>query len=377
MRILYFSRSYTTHDHRFLSAMVLSGHDIYYLRLIDERHESISTLPMPSRVKMVEWTNKEPYPVHLLTMLPDFERVIADVRPDLIQAGPVQSCGFITALSGFHPFLLMSWGSDIMVDSDKNDVWNWITRYTLQGSDGLLCDCASVRSKVMSLVDYHNPIAQFPWGIDVNAFYPGVSSLNKRHMMGWANAHVLLSTRSLEPIYNTVTLLAAFKKAHYSDSRLRLIMLGDGSLAQDINQYIIDNDLDDLIYRPGRVPYQQLPDYFREADTYISCAESDGSSVSLLEALGTGLPVIVADNECNREWVTDDNGFLAPFANSDIFAEMILRAVNPSKTDLALFATHSRALIREKANWDNNVLRLFDAYEILDLAYSTKFLFTQ
>ena len=45
--------------------------------------------------------------------MPAFEAVLESVKPDLVHAGPVQSCGLMTALTGFRPFVLMSWGSDV------------------------------------------------------------------------------------------------------------------------------------------------------------------------------------------------------------------------------------------------------------------------
>ena len=52
---------------------------------------------------------------------------------------------------------------------------------------------------------------------------------------------------------------------------------------------------------------------YRAADLYLSASHSDGSSVSLMEALGCGLPVLVSDIPGNREWVTDgEQGWLFP-----------------------------------------------------------------
>ena len=60
------------------------------------------------------------------------------------------------------------------------------------------------------------------------------------------------------------------------------------------------------------ISQERLPDYFRAADLYVSCSLSDGSSVSLFEAMATGLPVVVTEAPGNHEWVlTSDNGWLA------------------------------------------------------------------
>src|SRR6266853_2015709 len=102
MRILYFSRAYTPHDYRFLSAMATTAHEIYFLRL--ERRAS-ETRPVPASVRVVEpyFSAYDGTPAGLLNIMPAFDRVLDDVAPDLIHAGPIQSCAFMAALSRFQP----------------------------------------------------------------------------------------------------------------------------------------------------------------------------------------------------------------------------------------------------------------------------------
>ncbi|MBA3341018.1 MAG: glycosyltransferase family 4 protein [Gemmatimonadaceae bacterium] len=75
----------------------------------------------------------------------------------------------------------------------------------------------------------------------------------------------------------------------------RLILLGDGPLEREVRRLIRDLGLQDPIHTPGRVPYESLPDYFRPAAAYVSAAVSDGTSVSLLEAMACGLPVVASN----------------------------------------------------------------------------------
>ena len=53
MRLLYFSRSYTPHDRRFLAAFAASTHETYYLRLEDDRVR-YETRPVPQGVRVLE-----------------------------------------------------------------------------------------------------------------------------------------------------------------------------------------------------------------------------------------------------------------------------------------------------------------------------------
>ena len=54
-----------------------------------------------------------------------------------------------------------------------------------------------------------------------------------------------------------------------------------------------------------------MPAYLNAADIYVSTSLSDGTSLSLLEAMACSLPVVVTDIPANKEWITDGhNGFL-------------------------------------------------------------------
>jgi hypothetical protein len=147
---LYFSRDYTPHDHRFLSALAETEHDVFYLRLERRGHETEDRV-LPGRVQIVPWAGGQ------ATMslrdgprlLFDMKRVLRRVQPNLIHAGPIQSVGLLAALSGFHPLVIMSWGSDLLLDAHKNGMYRWATRYVLEHCDVFLGDCEAVKQKAL------------------------------------------------------------------------------------------------------------------------------------------------------------------------------------------------------------------------------------
>jgi len=366
MRILYFSRRYTTHDFRFLSRLSTSPYEVYYLCL-EEDSGQYETRPLPWNVIPVEW--EDGYrpactPDDWFHLLPSFEKIVRQVHPDLIHAGPVQSCGFMTAVIGFHPFLLMSWGSDLLIDADRNIQWQWLTRYAISHSDMLVCDSTSVRFKAQSLVPYSDEqIVQIPWGIDLQTFQSGNRDLAIRQRLGWENQRVILSTRSWEELYGIDILLEAFRQAYQADSNLRLLMLTSGSEREKILGFIAQHNLTDVVQCPGLIPNLDLVKYYQAADAYVSCAHSDGTSISLLEALGVGLPVVVTDIPSNREWVTpDENGWLGIDNDPNSFALAMLRSVHLSDTERIGIYERNRALIKARANWGQNIEELLAAY---------------
>jgi glycosyltransferase involved in cell wall biosynthesis len=371
MRILYLSRDYTTHDRRFLLKLAGSEHEIWYLRL--ERGPIVyEPRPIPEAVRVLSWPEsgqRITTPDAVPPLVPGFSEVLARVRPDLVHAGPVQTCGYLAALAGARPLLIMSWGSDLLVDADRDDRWREATRLTLSRADWLLCDCDAVRHKARLLVPFgEDRIVQFPWGIDLDRFRPGDGRLGLRTRPGWSEARIVLSTRSWEPIYGIDVLLRAFAAAHRQDPALRLVLLGAGSLGTEVLQLIAESGLEDVVYRPGMLSNDLLPELFRSADIYLSCTHSDGTSISLLEALATGLPVVVTDNPGNREWVVPgENGWLAPAGDAAAFAAALLEAARVvGRGGNAAIARANRQVAERRADWDHNVRKLLDAYRTIE-----------
>ena len=385
MRILYFSRNYTSHDYRFLSALANTEHEVYYLRL--ERGEyPLENRSLPQEVKCIYWNYGSAHAkfVDGPRILKEFKAVIRRIRPDLIQAGPLQRSAFLVALSGFHPLVSMSWGYDLLLDANRNALWRWATRYTLKHSEAMVGDCDTIRQLAISHGMPSDRIVTFPWGIDIEHFLPRAQTIQPSeenshplYMQAQDYKFTILSTRSWEPIYGVEIIANAFIQAARQHPELHLIMLGDGSQASSI-QNILSQDcnspstmqglklqgLDNKTYFPGQVKYYELPQVYHSADLYISAAHSDGTSISLLEAMACGLPVLVSDIPGNREWVTPgENGWLFPDGDSNALSHAILHAIE-QRHQLPEMGRRGRQLVEKRANWKINFLKLLQAYEI-------------
>ncbi len=174
MRILYFTRDYTPHDHRFLSALQKTGHKIYYLRL-ERRGHQLEDRALPAGVEQITWAGGRSTATLKdgPRLLRDLKRVIKSIKPDLIQSGPLQTAAFLTAMTGFQPLVSMSWGYDLLLDAHRNNCWKWATRFTLRRSAAMVGDCDTIRQEARSFGMPDEAIVTFPWGVDVEHFSPG------------------------------------------------------------------------------------------------------------------------------------------------------------------------------------------------------------
>lgn len=371
MRLIYFSRSYTPHDHRFLSALADTPHKVYFLQL-ENGGRKTEEREIPLGVEKIDWRGGNGHfrwrDVPELTA--DLQRVIHEIKPDIIHAGPIQSAAYLAARSGFRPLVSMSWGSDLLLDAERNDWMHRVTRSALKGTTVLVGDCEAVRNKAAQFGHPAERSVLFPWGVDLKRFSPG-KAVEFRNRIGWQNAFVVLSLRSWEPLYGVDVLARGFARAARHAPDLRLLLLSGGSQEQTLRGIFEQENVLDRVHFTGQISQNDLPLYYHAADLYVSASHSDGSSVSLMEALACGLPALVSDIPGNREWLENSQaGWLFPDGDAQAVSAGILAAYKQRDAQKPVRAA-ARALAERRADWPQNFKRLLTAYELaLDLSKS-------
>jgi glycosyltransferase involved in cell wall biosynthesis len=363
MKIIYFSLGYSTHDHRFLKAISDGGHEVYFVQLEGNRRQ-VESRAVPEHVNQVIWKGgKEPFRWSDLPALTfDFRRLTKEIQPDLIHAGPIQTCGLIAVLSGFHPILTMSWGFDLMDDVHKGWVWEFATRYTLKRSTFFTSDASVTKDKAVAYGMDSEKTIVFPWGVDLEHFRRRKAGGGRRKAEGF----VLFCNRSWEPRYGVDVLARAFVKVARGRDDVRLILLGGGSQGVSIRKILQGGGVEEYVTFGGQISQTDLPRWYHMADLYISPSHVDGSSVSLMEALACGLPCLVSDIPANKEWVIEnENGWLFRDGDADHLAEKILAAVN-QRENLPEIGRASRSEAEKRADWKKNAEALMKVYRSLN-----------
>lgn len=358
MKIIYFSLDYTPHDHRFLTALAETEHQVYYVRL-QRGPRQTEDRPIPEKIEQVLWEGGQS--IFRWRDVPKYvaglRRIIRRIKPDLIHAGPIQTCAFIAILTGFRPILTMSWGFDLMKDIYRGWGWKQITHYVLRRSTFFTSDANVTRDTAVAYGMNPTKTIVFPWGVDLTHFTPH-PALDTPH-----KGFTLFCNRSWEPNYGVDVLARAFVKVAQQKPEVSMLLLGGGSQGNNIRQILSKGNVLDHVSFPGHINNRELPRFYHMADLYISPSHVDGSSVSLMEALACGLPCLVSDIPANKEWVFDDqNGWLFPDNDADALAAKIIYAMEHRKV-LPALGENARKVAEERADWKKNVAKLLTAYE--------------
>jgi L-malate glycosyltransferase len=365
MRVLYCSEGISGHNLRFLRKISSGGHDVVFCNF-SAGHRFQSGLPEEvAYTRVSAKCAPDAAASAQRECLAQFLAVLESVKPDLVHAGPIPSVGRIAALSGFHPLVVMSWGSDILLDARRGLEWQQATRATLESAAGFVCDCDTVLDAARQYAPLPNSrVAKFPWGVTAGVFCSNGPLPSAADMPFDQESIRLICTRSWEPVYRIDLLLESFLLARMLEPRLRLILIGSGSESGKIHRFIERHNLRDVVLTPGKLDHAELPQWFRASSAYISCADSDGTSVSMLEAMATGLPVLVRDIPSNREWIRpEENGWLA--SDPDDFAKGIIRLCSLTPSERAAISERNLELVALRADWEANSGHLMELYAAL------------
>lgn len=290
-------------------------------------------------------------------------KIIKTFKPDIIHAGWVQLDGIIAALTGFKPILQMPWGSDILINPLKSDRNLNQTRFVLNKVEYITCDCDEVKKTILDLVDFNSDkIIVVPWGIDLKLFNPHRTNHDLANNLGWQDKRIIIVTRSLSAIYGIDYFIMALPKIIEVEPNARVLFVGTGPDEKKIKEIIDSLDLNDFVHFTGAIPNEQLAYYLNSADIYVSTSKSDGSSLSLLEAMACGLPLIVSDVPAILEWVKDgENGYVVPRKKVKPISDKVLLLLKDQDSAKKMGELNLK-IANEKADWDKNYLIVESIY---------------
>jgi len=361
-RVLYISQGYSTHDRRFLDHLRRASCRVWFLPCAVDPNP-LERRPLPEGVCALPPLKTRPGRTSIwqagLAVL-RLRRHLRKIGPDIVHAGPIQTGGFFAAAAGARPLVLMSWGSDVLVVPERSRWIRRITAWTLSKAQLIIADCEAVRKRILSLAPVRpDAVILLPFGVELDRF-SGERGPKKPF---WSGCKIVVSARSMEPGYGTDLLLEVARRVLQVRKDTRFLMLGDGSLKEEIETFIQKHDLVGLVHLPGRVPEGEIPVYFKGADLYVSTTRCDGTSISLLGAMASGLAVVVPDAYGNQEWVEPGtNGWRYPTGDAEALTAAILEALaGPQRCHR--MGEANRALVSERANFSENFKRLLDGYE--------------
>lgn len=108
-----------------------------------------------------------------------------------------------------------------------------------------------------------------------------------------------------------------------------LLIVGEGELEKELKEISASLGINEYTKFLGI--RQDIPDLLSKSDIYVMSSEWEGLSISLIEALASGIPIVATDAGSNNEIIENEaNGLIVPIKDPEALAEGLYRViVNP------------------------------------------------
>ena len=305
----------------------------------------------------VSRTNRDISKLKYLMSLPRLNQIIRSCKPDIVHAHYATSYGLLGALSGFHPYILSVWGSDIYIFPRRSIFHKQLVTFNLSKADRILATSYALSKETYK---YTNKIIDIiPFGIDLNYFKPAMSDGL------FAQKDVVIGVvKSLKKIYGIEYLIKAFAilKSRHKSLPLKLLIVGGGSYEQHLKKMVESLNIANDTLFTGTVTYDDIPKYQNMLSVSVTVSLSESFGVTVLEASACAKPVVVSNVGGLPEVVEDEvTGFIVEPENPKQTADAIEKIVlNKELQDR--MGKAGRRRVRRLYNWDDNVKQMVKFY---------------
>jgi len=167
-------------------------------------------------------------------------------------------------------------------------------------------------------------------GVDILHFYPNnvKRAILEDSPFNDPNLVIMGTIGRLQAVKDQVALVRAFAEARcrYGEKieKLRLIIVGEGPLREQIEKDITIHGLGDHVWLTGE--RADVPAVMRAFDFFVLPSRAEGISNTILEAMASGLAVVATDVGGNAELVIEEQtGTLIPVGDQTAMASAIMR----------------------------------------------------
>jgi glycosyltransferase involved in cell wall biosynthesis len=253
-----------------------------------------------------------------LKMIPALFKAIKTFKPDIVHAHYASSYGILGGLSGFSPFVLSVWGSDVYRFPKKSFLHRLLVEYSLKKADKILSTSQVMLEEIYQYTSKHIDVT--PFGIDTELFRPKKEKSDDGPV-------VIGTVKSLKRIYGIDVLIHAFKILvdRIPDRELKLLIVGGGKEKVNLEKLVKSLSLTGKVEFTGTVLPESIPEQMNRMDIFAALTVIEESfGVSVLEASACGKPVVVSNVSGFREIVKDrKTGFIVPKNDPGKAAEVL------------------------------------------------------
>ena len=266
---------------------------------------------------------------------------------DIAHAHYTLPYGWWAALAKLHPLVMSPWGTDILIDSQKEPGRSRV-RTALEGADAYVINSEANKAATMAFGVSEEWMRKIIWYAEPDRFFPENRDPKVLEELGFPpDSLLILSLRNFRPDTNLDLIVRAFAQVYAREPRARLLLAARGGPLRAEVEAVIDSlGVRDAV-QIRFVSQEDLPRYVASGDVLVAMTNYDSTPGSLLEAMGSELPAVCGMAASIEEWIPhEEGGLIVPARDVDALAEALLKMLQNPELRKAYGERNRREVLR-------------------------------
>lgn len=273
------------------------------------------------------------------------KQLLVKLKPEVIHIHQVNRAAYFVARIARKlniRVVTTAWGSDVLLIPKQNSFFKYLVTHSLKNSALVTADSQDMIQAMKALYPQGN-YKLLQYGIDP------IIAIEKEK--------IIYSNRLHEPLYRIEKVIDYFKDFSAQHPDWKLVIAGTGSQTEHLKSLVKESN---LASKTSFVGWQKKPEnsaWYAKSSIYISIPSSDGTSVSVLEAMSAGCIPVVANLLVSHEWiVSEKNGIIEKIGENPL-----LKAL---EIDREVCANINTELINNKATRAASIKEFVSFYKL-------------
>jgi len=222
-------------------------------------------------------------------------RTVEDV--DLVLVRNVFPCGhggvMLQKLKGMPSVLMLQGENDLFNFDEAHWTVDRLRPIVIRESRKIIAQTSYQRDFLEK--EYGVSSVVLPNGVDVERFKPVPKEEAMNELGLDPSSKYVISVGAFLPFKGFDYLIHAFARVLESIPDVRLLLLGDGAQRKKLRKLVEDLKVEDNVLFQGWVPFEKMPQYLSASDVFVHPSTSEGFPNVVLEAMASGLPIIMSN----------------------------------------------------------------------------------
>ena len=309
-------------------------------------------------------------------------QVVEKEKVDLIHAHSPSLCGYPAALVAQKkniPFIyeMRALWEDAAVDQNKfkrnsfrYKVSRGVENEVLNKSNMVTTIAHHLKDEIVSWGITQNKVRIVPNGVDTKIFKPRQKNIALLKQYGLENKVCVGFLGSFFRFEGLELLIKAIPHIINKENSVKFLFVGDGERMNEVQSLVRENKLEDLVILTGRIPHEQVIDYYSVMDVLVYPRIRERitelvTPLKTLEAMAMEKTVLGSDVGGIKEIIEDNkNGLLFKAGDINDLTDKLLFLIRNKETRIFL-GLQARLDMQKKREWSVIIKEYLDIYRLL------------